>query len=316
MRCAWLAVPVLLLAGIHPCLHALLAKRFPVAPGAVLVTGASSGIGLHAAVALSSEVLVFAGVRSAQDADRLKQSYPMLQPVVLDVTNMEQVHTARDEIAAVLDAKGLKLVGVVNNAGVSRHLIFEYEKLEVKLKSWQTTAKSLGKKEDAYGKMDNAFAAINEAEAYDLCGAHPGDFSVGKKRGCVWKDGHCMCENGGYYAKSSGKCWPPAPSTQSPTSAPQPPSPPGSGGPNIFDLMVSWFPGPHWMVGIMDLFLGCCVCAVFPCTRQQARRLLPPRRPRMLEHAHQAMLTHEGHDGHVEVVRQQCHLQNEPPEAV
>ncbi|CAE7292588.1 BDH1, partial [Symbiodinium necroappetens] len=40
------------------------------------------------------------------------------------------VRTARDEIAAVLDAKGLKLVGLVNNAGVSRHLIFEYEKLE------------------------------------------------------------------------------------------------------------------------------------------------------------------------------------------
>ena len=29
----------------------------------------------------------------------------------------------------------------------------------------------------------------------------------------------------------------------------------------------------------------------------QARRLLPPRRPRMLEHAHQAMLTHEGGNG-------------------
>ncbi|CAE7411400.1 BDH1 [Symbiodinium natans] len=134
MRCAWLTVLVLLLAGIHPCLRALLAKRFPVAPGAVLVTGASSGIGLHAAVALSAEVVVFAGVRSEKDAARLKQSYPQLRPVVLDVTSTEKVEAARKEVSAALGAEELKLVGLVNNAGISRHLIFEYENLEEVMK--------------------------------------------------------------------------------------------------------------------------------------------------------------------------------------
>ena len=32
---------------------------------------------------------------------------------------------------------------------------------------------------------------------------------LGPKRGCVWKDDECVCQNGGHYSKSSRKCWPP-----------------------------------------------------------------------------------------------------------
>ena len=42
----------------------------------------------------------------------------------------------------------------------------------------------------------------------------------GKKWGCLWKDGQCVCANGGYYAKSSHTCWPPtATTTQAPTTS-------------------------------------------------------------------------------------------------
>ena len=128
----------------------------------------------------------------------------------------------------------------------------------------------------------------------------------GKDRGCIWQHNQCVCQNGGYYSKTGRWCWPPALSTQPPTqgpapSPPPPPNPKADGG--ILDFMVSWFPGPDWLIGAIEGFLGMCSCAcIFPCTRQQARRLVCRRRIRALQAPrHEAMLLDEGH---VEVVSQ------------
>ncbi|CAE7479936.1 BDH1, partial [Symbiodinium sp. CCMP2456] len=119
--------------------------------------------------------------------------------------------------------------------------------------------------------------------------------SVGKSRGCIWKDNQCVCANGGYYAKSSHYCWPPESPTRSPTPVPKPASPPAPAGTDVLDYLVAWLPGSHWCAGFIDAFIGaCCICAL-PCTRQHARRWIP-RRPALAasQQARQAMLENGG----------------------
>jgi NAD(P)-dependent dehydrogenase (short-subunit alcohol dehydrogenase family) len=83
-----------------------------MARGAVVVTGASSGIGEATALHLRSlSFEVFAGVRKQEDAERLRARG--LDPLQLDVTDPESIDTAR---AAVDDRR---LAGLVNNAGVA-----------------------------------------------------------------------------------------------------------------------------------------------------------------------------------------------------
>jgi NAD(P)-dependent dehydrogenase (short-subunit alcohol dehydrogenase family) len=78
---------------------------------AVVVTGASSGIGEACVGRLArGGWRVFAGVRSAEDGDRLRDAD--VTPLVLDVTDAEQ-------IAAAAAAVGAELHGLVDNAGVA-----------------------------------------------------------------------------------------------------------------------------------------------------------------------------------------------------
>lgn len=82
---------------------------------AVLVTGASTGIGRNIAERLASEgYFVYAGARKEKDLEALNQ-IENVQSIRLDVTIQEDIDAA---VATVTDA-GRGLYGVVNNAGVA-----------------------------------------------------------------------------------------------------------------------------------------------------------------------------------------------------
>jgi NAD(P)-dependent dehydrogenase (short-subunit alcohol dehydrogenase family) len=83
---------------------------------AVLVTGASSGIGAGAVSALAQRgFIVYAGVRNSADAARAKASHPNVRPLLLDVTSAEAIEAA----AQTVRADNARLVALVNNAGVA-----------------------------------------------------------------------------------------------------------------------------------------------------------------------------------------------------
>lgn len=83
---------------------------------AVLVTGASSGIGYACARTLAEHGLtVFAGVRTPQDAQRLDAVHENVRAVALDVQRGAEIA----EAMRVIEASGSALHGVVNNAGIA-----------------------------------------------------------------------------------------------------------------------------------------------------------------------------------------------------
>jgi NAD(P)-dependent dehydrogenase (short-subunit alcohol dehydrogenase family) len=88
------------------------------ASGAVVVTGASTGIGRATALLLDGAgYRVFAGVRKEADARQLSQDgSDRLTPLMIDVTDAGQVEAAGREVAEAVGDEGL--AGLVNNAGV------------------------------------------------------------------------------------------------------------------------------------------------------------------------------------------------------
>ena len=96
----------------------------------VLITGASTGIGRHAAVELAREgVHVFAGVRREEDADALgAEGLPNLEPVSIDVAEADSIRRCADELARRLEPDGLH--ALVNNAGIVVSSTLEFVPLD------------------------------------------------------------------------------------------------------------------------------------------------------------------------------------------
>jgi NAD(P)-dependent dehydrogenase (short-subunit alcohol dehydrogenase family) len=83
---------------------------------AVVVTGASTGIGAGAALLLAREgFIAFAGVRSDADAARVATLHEHVRPVRLDVTDRDSIDAAARHVAE----SGHVLRGVVANAGIA-----------------------------------------------------------------------------------------------------------------------------------------------------------------------------------------------------
>jgi short-subunit dehydrogenase len=87
-----------------------------MANDAVIVTGASTGIG-HAIAMLLAEngYAVYAGVRNEGDRERLEAEHERIRPIILDVTVPADVARSIQTIRE----NGDTLVGLVNNAGIA-----------------------------------------------------------------------------------------------------------------------------------------------------------------------------------------------------
>jgi NAD(P)-dependent dehydrogenase (short-subunit alcohol dehydrogenase family) len=98
--------------------------------GAVVITGASSGIGRATALQLDRlGFRVFASVRSEPDGERLcAEGSDRLRPIRLDVTDEAAIASARDEVGRAVGEAGL--AGLVNNAGVTFASPLEFASLE------------------------------------------------------------------------------------------------------------------------------------------------------------------------------------------
>lgn len=90
----------------------------------VLVTGASTGIGRETALLLERRgFTVFAGVRRPEDGAALVEaSGGNLLPLIIDVTDAEQIAAA----AGAIEAHGLGLSALVNNAGIASAAPLEF----------------------------------------------------------------------------------------------------------------------------------------------------------------------------------------------
>lgn len=84
---------------------------------AVLVTGASRGIGHATSVRLANAGWrVFAGVRRREDGEALRERSTSIEPVLLDITDGAQIAAVVERIG---EATGSALHGIVNNAGIA-----------------------------------------------------------------------------------------------------------------------------------------------------------------------------------------------------
>lgn len=98
--------------------------------GTIVVTGASTGIGRAAALHLAELGFhVFAGVRKETDGTALQEtSQKGLTPIILDVTDAQQIASAAEVVSGATGEQGL--AGLLNNAGVSVNGPLEFTPLD------------------------------------------------------------------------------------------------------------------------------------------------------------------------------------------
>jgi NAD(P)-dependent dehydrogenase (short-subunit alcohol dehydrogenase family) len=90
----------------------------------ILITGASSGIGLANAILFAQNgYQVFATYRSDKDGDKLSKLKNVL-PVKMDVTNAEDIRQAFQQVSSAVGSDGL--YAIMNNAGIGYTAPFEY----------------------------------------------------------------------------------------------------------------------------------------------------------------------------------------------
>jgi len=111
-------------------------RTFPILPknGSILITGCSPpktvSIGHSTAIALSLQgYQVFAGVLNEEEAQKLKQNYPSLIPVILDVTKENDIENAFRFISQQTENR--PLVALMNNAGIAIAEIVEYSNIQM-----------------------------------------------------------------------------------------------------------------------------------------------------------------------------------------
>lgn len=97
---------------------------------AVVITGASTGVGRATALLLDKQgYQVFAGIRTKKDADSLKlNASNNLIPIILDVTKLEHIKSAVELVSLAIIDRGL--IGLINNAGILVDGPLEYLSLE------------------------------------------------------------------------------------------------------------------------------------------------------------------------------------------
>lgn len=97
-------------------------KQSSISAGAVVITGASTGIGKAAALMLDKRGFhVFAGVRKQADGDKLRaEASERLVPVMLDVTVQDTVTAVSQQVQSEIKTRNIPngLIGLVNNAGI------------------------------------------------------------------------------------------------------------------------------------------------------------------------------------------------------
>ncbi|CAM9274186.1 unnamed protein product [Ectocarpus fasciculatus] len=123
-----LALAACILAALRKIIQIALRERFPVhRRGAVVITGASSGIGRHAAEHLAARgYTVFAGVRKVRDAAAIKASGTRgMHALLIDVNSRESITKAVATLSIELQHLDMPLVGLVNNAGVGESFAAE-----------------------------------------------------------------------------------------------------------------------------------------------------------------------------------------------
>ena len=104
---------------------------------AILVTGASSGIGRATAAQLAAQgFTVFAGVRKERDAAGLAAEHGSLRPVLLDVTDADSIAQAIN----VIRESEVPLHGLLNNAGIAVGGPLEYLPLDALRKQFEVNA--------------------------------------------------------------------------------------------------------------------------------------------------------------------------------